>query len=85
MFFFIVSGLPLSNIDIEPVTQEIADAVSGVIAQISEYTTDLSHPIDSIQYPALLDECISASKDVRLLSFNSEMKKGQWIFCSLSG
>ena len=58
----------------EPPAAEVVDAVSSLVAQISEYTTAAGRPIDTVSYPTALDDYLKQSQDSRLRRFNSEMK-----------
>ena len=73
-FPFFLTGLPLSNKEVVPATAEVVDAVSGLIKDIYMYTSGQDTSIDSITYPAQLDDYFSRMKDEEFISFNTELK-----------
>ena len=73
-FPYFLTGLPPSGAVDGPPAAEVVDAVSRLVAQISEFTSAAGRPIDIVSYPTALDNYFKRSQDSRLRRFNSEMK-----------
>jgi len=73
-FPFFLTGLRPDGWNSKPASGSVVQAVSDLILQISDYVSEPDYSVDSIEYPALLDDYLTSLGDPRLVRFNTDMR-----------